>query len=515
MRFLRQSLTGVFLTALALAFMVYAVQNITSALETRMSNQGRAPTPRERMFTVNVVPAVPEQITPVLEAFGEIHSRRTLELRATTTGRVIWLDDRFEEGGTVETGDILVRIDPSDAQAVLDRAASAKLDAEAEVRDANRSLDLARDELTASQDQADLREKALSRQLDLQARGVGTAAAVETAELSAASARQAVLSRRIAVAQAEARVDQAATSVARQEITLADAERDLEDTIITAGFTGTLSEVDLVAGRLVTQNEKLAKIVDSKALEVSFRVSTAQYARLLDAEGQLIKAQVEARLDISGVDLRAKGRVNRDSIVTGQGQSGRVLFARLDSAPGFKPGDFVTVQVQEPTLDDVVRLPSSAIDAASTVLVLGPEDRLEALPVTLLRRQRDDVIVTGEGLAGREVVIGRTPLLGVGIKVRPLRPVPVPDPAAQSAVQPGDGTTAKSSTQTPAQTPAQPQFDEPEMVALSDEQRQKMRAFIEGNNQMPKAAKERVLTLLDQPTVPARLVQRITSRMGG
>ncbi len=492
MRFLRQSLTGVFLAALTAALLVYAVQIVMSAIETRMASEGRAPPPREREFAVNVVPAVSETITPSLEAFGEVQSRRTLELRATTAGRVIWLDERFEEGGSVGADDVLVRIDPSDAQAMLDRAESDMLDAQAEVRDAERSLQLARDELSAAEDQAGLRDRAFKRQQDLQARGVGTAATVETAELAAASARQSVLARRISVAQAEARVDKAATRLARQQITLNEAGRDLNDTVIKAGFSGTLSEVNLVEGRLVSQNEKLAKIVDPKALEVHFRVSTAQYARLLDAQGALIDAPVEAMLDVSGVDLRAHGRVSRDSIATGTGQSGRVLFARLDSAPGFKPGDFVTVLVEEPEMNDVVRLPSSALDAAGTVLVLGEGDRLEALPVTLLRRQRDDVLVRGEGLAGREVVIGRTPLLGAGIKVRPFKTAP--EDADDAAVA---------------------QVETPEMVELTDERRAAMRAFIEGNQMIPQEAKERVLSLLDQPKVPARLVQRIESRMGG
>ena len=101
----------------------------------------------------------------------------------------------------------LVRLDPADAQAARDRAHNDLLDAQAEERDAERALLLARDELKAAQDQADLRDRALKRQQDLQDRGVGTAATVETTELAAAAARQSVLARRLAVAQAEAGAD--------------------------------------------------------------------------------------------------------------------------------------------------------------------------------------------------------------------------------------------------------------------------------------------------------------------
>jgi hypothetical protein len=51
--------------------------------------------------------------------------------------------------------------------------------------------------------------------------------------------------------------------------------------------------------------------------------------------------------------------------------------------------------VQEPPLDAVVRLPSSALDANAQLLVLVGEDKLEPLTVELMRRQGDDVLVRG------------------------------------------------------------------------------------------------------------------------
>ncbi|MEL7125652.1 MAG: HlyD family efflux transporter periplasmic adaptor subunit [Pseudomonadota bacterium] len=485
MRFLRQSLMGLVLAALSLGLMAYAVQMVGGAIQAQLALEEATPPVRERIFAVGVVRAEAGTETPVLESFGEVRSRRTLELRAAATGRVIELSEGFEDGGEVTAGQVLLRIDPSDAQAERERAEADLLDAEAEVRDAERGLILARDEEMAAQDQADLRERAFLRQQDLAERGVGTAAAVEDAELAAASARQSVLSRRLAVAQAEARVDQAQTRLARAGIALNDARRMLDDRTVTAPFDGTLSATDVVQGRLIAANEKLADLIDPGALEVSFRVSTAQYSRILGPEGNLIDAPVTAILDVSGVDLSARGVISRASAGVGETQTGRLVFARLDSAPGFKPGDFVTVQVQEPPLDGVVRLPAAALDANNTVLVLGDEDRLEAVEVQLMRRQGDDVLVRARGLAGRDVVDARSPLLGAGIRVRPVRPAEAGVPT------------------------------EPEMVELSEERRARLVAFVEGNQRMPAEAKARVLARLSEDRVPANMVARLESRMGG
>ncbi|APE42617.1 efflux transporter periplasmic adaptor subunit [Sulfitobacter alexandrii] len=488
MRFIRQSMIGLFLAAATLGLLAYAVYMVGSALQERLSAETKAPPAQERVFSVNVLVPQAADIAPVIETFGEVQSRRLLELRTAVTGRVVELAENFEDGGAVEAGQVLVRLDPSDAEAAVERATSDISDAQAEQRDAERGLTLAQDSLAAAEDQAALRDRAFARQQDLDSRGVSTATATETAELAASTARLAVISSRQAAAAAEARVDQAATGLQRARIALAEAERRLADTTIDAPFSGTLSSTSVVVGRLVSANEQLAQLIDPEDLEVSFRLSTAQYARLLDGQGDLLRAGVTATLEVAGVDLTARGRISRASAAAGEGATGRLIFAALDDAAGFKTGDFVTVRVQEPVLRNVFRLPASALDAGESVLVLGPENRLEQVSVTLLRRQGDDVLVRGP-VEGRQVVRERSPLLGAGIAVRPL-----------DRAQPG---------------PAAEPEETADMLELTEERRARLVAFVEANSAMPQEAKERVLARLSEPRVPAGMVERLESRMGG
>ena len=485
MRFLARSLMGLFLLSVTVGFLAVAGAMLFSALQTLWAEDDFTMPSRERVFAANVLVYESGNIAPELTTFGEIRSRRTLDLRATASGTIVELAENFVEGGVVKKGALLARIDPSEAQSELQRAQADVLEAEAEVRDAARSYELAVNEQETAEAQLVLRQNALARQRDLRGRGVGTEASVEAAELAEAVARQSLLSRRQAVAQAEARVDQADTELRRQKINLADAERELADTEIFAEFSGTLGEVTVVQGGLVANNERIARLTDPDMLEVSFRVSTTQYTRLLDSLGALNHAPVEILLDVFGVDLSTSGVISRESASVGEGQTGRLLFAHLSDARGFRPGDFVTVKVREPELSGVALLPSSAVDAAETVLLIGPEDRLEKASVELLRRQGDDVIVRGEMLDGRELVAERSPLLGAGIKVRPIR------------------SNGSAATQ------------EQEMLELSDERRARLVAFVTESDRMPAEAKTRVLGLLAQDRVPARVVERIEARIGG
>ena len=484
MQFLRRSLIGIFLLALTLALFAWAGNTVRLAVQERMNAEPRSFPQRERILSVNVLTVTPGTIEPELMVFGELESKNTFDLRALTSGSVLEIASGFVDGGLVDMGEVLVRIDPRDAQSARDRLAADLRDAEAELRDAERALVLERDELAAAAQQATLRQQALTRQNDLTTRGVGTAAATENAELALSAANQAVLARRQSEAQAQARLDQAATRLDRARLNLADADRALADTEIRAPFAGTLADVSIAQGVRVTAGERLGQLVERDNLEVSFRLSTAQYARLVGEDGSLSQAPVTVTLEAQGLTLEATGRITRESAAVGEGQTGRLLFATLDQASGLRPGDFVTVSVTEPPLRGVAVVPSTAVGPNETVLMLGDENRLAEVDVQVLRRQGNDVIIRGPQTYGQQIVAERSPLLGAGIAVQPI------DPNAEPIVP-----------------------EPPEMVELAHDRRARLIAFVEGSR-MPPPVKTRIIGQLEQDEVPADVVADLEARMG-
>ncbi|MEO0359246.1 MAG: efflux transporter periplasmic adaptor subunit, partial [Pseudomonadota bacterium] len=269
MRFLRRSLSGLFLFSVTLGLGFLAVMMVVTAIGDSAGDERRGGGGRERVFAVNVVPFEPQTQTPILSVFGEVQSARVLDLRPSAGGTVMSIHPNFLNGGRVVADDLLIEIDPANAQTALDFSQADVAEAQAENRDASRALGLAQEELIAAQEQVALRQKALQRQQDLVARGVGTAAALEAAELADASSRQAVIARRQALAQAEARLDLAQARVDRSAIALAEADRNLKATRLYAPFDGILTGVDLVLGGNVTANERIGQMVDPSALDVA------------------------------------------------------------------------------------------------------------------------------------------------------------------------------------------------------------------------------------------------------
>ena len=484
MRFMTRSLIAIVLLALTLGLLGTGIGQVRGAMQERAERETRQRPARERVFSVNVQEAKPVSVAPVITAFGEVESWRTLELRASGNGRLVKLTDRFRDGDRVLAGELLFQIDPTEAQAAFDLAQTRVLDASAELADARAALSLAKAEVTAASEQLELREFALTRAKDLRERGVGSEAAVETANLARSSAVQTEIARKQALAQAEARIARAEIAEAREKISLTEAERHLAETSVYAPFDGVLQDVSAVQGRLVNGNEKLGELIDPAALEVAFRVSNTQFARLIDERGAVRPVPIIATLDLDGAPVSVPGQVERVGAVVGEGQTGRVIYAALDMADGqlLRPGDFLRVEITEPELDNVVVVPAAASTSDGRMLVLGDGDRLAAQQVEILRRQADSLIVAGLP-EGSRYVTRLQPQLGAGVKVKAF------DPEAG--------------------------LIEAEMVTLAPERRDRLIAAVEGNAYIPKDVKTRIIGQLSSETVSAEVVARIESRMGG
>ncbi len=490
MRFLFRGLAGVVLAAATVGLIALGVLRLMEAQE---AGDARHRGPEERSFVVHAATLEQTVAHPKIVAYGEIRSWRSLELRASAGGRLVDISPVFRDGAAVKAGDLLFLIDPAEARGRLADAEAALADAEAEKAEADEAVIVAELEHDAGVRQRDLRRQAVQRQRQLLDKGFATEASVEEAELALSTAEQAVLSRAQTRIVARKRVERAALAVTRARIALDDAARIADETRVVAPFDGLLSEVDAVLGRLVTANEKLGVLVDTAALEAVFRVSNAQFARLIDDEGTLRQAAVTVILDLGDVPVSVAGTIERAAAVVAQGQSGRLIYAKLDAGPStiLRPGDFITATIVEPALADVAIVPATAVTADGRILLIDSESRIVERTVTIVRRQGDSLILK-DAPYGARYVTERAPQLGPGVKVRPQDRAPDAAPGAEGV---HDGAE--------------------ERIALSDERRRALIAFVQNSPHMSEGRKARLLQLLNEPQVPKRTIERLEARMAG
>ncbi|WP_439528916.1 efflux RND transporter periplasmic adaptor subunit [Pannonibacter sp.] len=492
MRFVLRSIMGLFLFAVMLGTIGFGSYRFYSAMTT--PRETRLQPPSERSFIANTATLEAITVAPQITAYGQIRSWKTLQLRASSDGRLVEMSDAFRDGARVKAGDVLLRIDPAEATSRLLDAQANLADAQSDKAEAEEAIGAAERELEATRQQVELRKQALDRQKQLMEKGYSTMALVEQEQLAVASIEQSLNNRLQSVVSARKRIERTDFAVKRGEVAVQDAERVLSESTVTAPFDGILDTVGVTLGRRVSPNEALANLIDPTALEVRFSVSTEQFSRLLGDDGRLLPQPVRAILSLGERRIEARGLLERVAAVVGDGEAGRTLFASLDVTADtvFRPGDFVTVEVEEPALSGVALLPVSAATEDGRILVVGEGDRLEELQARILRRRGDEVIVSDVPF-GRDYVRERLPQLGAGIRIqkRPASPTATP-PAALSAA------------------PVTPPSD---VVVLDPERRAALLAQLEASR-MPQDRKARLIEALQQPEVSKALVERIEARAG-
>ena len=230
-----------------------------------------------RDFLVRTAVAGPVQFdtksTAVLEATGYVTARRQATVSAKITGRVAQIF--IEEGMRVKQGQVLARLDPSDAQAALDLA-TAQLGAQ-------------KSQLTDLNVQLQQAQRDLKRQQDLLPRKLTSEQAEEDAATQVRS-----LQAKIDVQRKEIEVAQRSVEVAKVGV---------DNTIIRAPFPGVITDKAAQPGEIVSPvsagggftRTGIGTIVDMDSLEIQVDVNESYISRV--QPGQPVTATLDAYPD--------------------------------------------------------------------------------------------------------------------------------------------------------------------------------------------------------------------------
>jgi RND family efflux transporter MFP subunit len=215
----------------------------------------------------------------LLDASGYVVARRRATVASKITGKVIEVS--LEEGQRVESGQIIARLDDSNARAALAQSEAQVKQAEAVVASAQ----------TAYEDALPIFERNQRQK----------AAAVISAQSFDMAHTQ------IDAAKSDLSVAQRALDAARAGRSIA--ERNLDDTIIRAPFSGIVTEKAAQAGEMVSPisagsgftRTGIGTIVDMNSLEVEVDVSENFIGRVLPQQPVRIKLNAYADWNIPGM----------------------------------------------------------------------------------------------------------------------------------------------------------------------------------------------------------------------
>jgi RND family efflux transporter MFP subunit len=318
---------------------------------------------------------------------GEVRARTEIDLVSQVGGRVVSVSPEFTEGGQIEPGAPLLRIEDADYRLALSQAAARVADAKLAVEQALADADVARKQLRNEPDASDL---ALKKPQVAQAR----------AQLAAARAD------------------------------LDQAELNLERTRVSLPFRGRLVSTRVDIGQYITPGTVIGRAFATDVVEIRLPLNDAQLASLglpigYTAErGAALPVQFSAQ--VAGQQQRWSGELTRlDASVD---PATRLLYgiAEVHDPYGANASErgmplavglFVDASIEGRVLEGAVSIPASGLRAGGTVFLVSEAGRLEVRAVTVAHIGVDQVLVT-QGLSpGERVVISaiRNPIQGMAL----------------------------------------------------------------------------------------------------
>ncbi len=375
--------------------------------------------PQEQIWVVGAETVRAADVQPQLRLFGEVVAGRQVELRALVAGEVVEVAPQFREGGYVEQGELLVLIDPFDYQATMDeqtaqlQEARARLD-EIEARRASDAEALARDK-----EMLQVRERDLARVSRLFKTGNVSEKTLDESRMALSLEQQSVATRQHSLEAESARTRQQKAAIARLEVAVRRAERDLRQTRLVAPFSGFLSETEAEVGRRLSVNDRVAELIEADYLEARAHLSDAQYGRIVQAEGNIHGRAARVYWRSGGGDLVYDATVERIGPRVDATTGGVDFYARMalagERAP-IRPGAFVEVRIADRLYPSVVRMPETVLYGDDTVYVVH-DGRLTRRKVEIAGRDGNSLLLRGDLEDGEQVVVTRFTEIGPGVAV--------------------------------------------------------------------------------------------------
>jgi RND family efflux transporter MFP subunit len=324
----------------------------------------------------------------LLNASGYVTPRRRATVAAKITGRVVGV--YFDEGLHVKQGQVLAKLDDSDAVRAMNSAIADRNASKAAIRDYEVQLKNA--------------EIELGRAEKLKAAGVQSQEVVDNSTMTADSLR--------------AKIDLAKEQVATYEARIQEAQQGIDNTVIRAPFDGIIVSKDAQVGEMVSPisagggftRTGIATLVDMNSNEIEVDVNESYIARVVTDQ------PVTAVLD-AYPDWQIPSKV-RTVIPTADRQKAtvkvRISFLKLD--PRILPdmGVKVTFLGEEPKETKGAAPPAALVssdairsDEGKSVVFLVKDGKLERRAITAGNARGPETEVLA-GLRPGDVVVTRS-----------------------------------------------------------------------------------------------------------
>ena len=288
---------------------------------------------------IRVIETRPMLVHRQWDGFGTAFARHAANVAAEVPGVVIDRPDTIVTGRTVRQGEVIARLDPIDyeEEVAMTRQRIRELEAQLDLLEVELRTWLKRLEL--AQEDVRFAEKDFERIQEAQQRGAATQREVDQNRQILINASQNEIAAQDRVDSILPRQSQLEATRAMQTVQLRMAEKNLQRTTIRSPIDGIIQLVEVDRGDSVQMNQRVARIVDLRRIEVPLRVPSG--ARMFIGEGD--RAQLLS--ETGGRRQVWEAQITRIAPEDDETTRTMTVFVDLEQSPGDRdrlaPGKFV------------------------------------------------------------------------------------------------------------------------------------------------------------------------------
>ena len=355
---------------------------------------------------VNTLKLSPIKYLLNIKTYGEIVSDRILNIKYRENGKIIKIGKNIKNGEYINKGDLIFKVDSFYIENEIEEKITSRKILFYNLKKINfqiSSNELKQKEIIV---QRDIIKNQLDRRTAVKSQAFSDNS-IDELRLSLSLKEQSLIDNIELINILNIELETLNTEIDKIQIIIDKLNNDLEETTVSAPFSGHISSLNIEVGKEITSNDNLAVLSDTDNLEAKFFIGGSDYFKLTQFKNNGLEEVVNIKWVIGNKSYKTKGKISRIDGLINKEIAGINIYAKIDkSLPKIPLGAFIEINLISNTPSDAIIVPSSSI-FKNKYIYLVRNQKLIKREIIVISEEREGIIIKDNNLSGNYIATTR------------------------------------------------------------------------------------------------------------
>lgn len=341
-----------------------------------------------------------------IKTYGEIVSDRILNIKYRENGKIIKIGKNIKNGEYINKGDLIFKVDSFYIENEIEEKITSRKILFYNLKKINfqiSSNELKQKEIIV---QRDIIKNQLDRRTAVKSQAFSDNS-IDELRLSLSLKEQSLIDNIELINILNIELETLNTEIDKIQIIIDKLNNDLEETTVSAPFSGHISSLNIEVGKEITSNDNLAVLSDTDNLEAKFFIGGSDYFKLTQFKNNGLEEVVNIKWVIGNKSYKTKGKISRIDGLINKEIAGINIYAKIDkSLPKIPLGAFIEINLISNTPSDAIIVASSSI-FKNKYIYLVINQKLIKREIIVISEEREGIIIKDNNLSGNYIATTR------------------------------------------------------------------------------------------------------------